>query len=275
VDTDATANGVGHPIVPPLEDHYVEILGFTCTGHNFEATEDSLLLTFWDGTTGTVADNGVKVFRQYFRGVSGIYQAKVMVGNTKGCIQGPAGYGVYIVPTTNVAGASPDADFNVIYRYRKTTECANNTGAEATVGGKKWWRYHEGLTLGTSRTFFDVATVPALGCRILGHCGSLTGTDQLANGGVGIGLGADAVNLLSEFYAVNGDGNTAATARSWGVDDEVYACGISQDPAFVGADALSAVTARSQLAWGTMSADIKTATVKSSRGSTIRDTWTA
>lgn len=270
-----TSAGTEKQIIPPLANHYVEILGFTCTGHNFNAALDSSLLSFWDGTTGSFGTDDVKIFRAYHRGVNGIYQSNVMVGNTKGCIQGPVGYGVYISQTTNVAGSTPNADFNVIYRYRKSTECIANTGAEMTTGGKKWWRYHEGLTLGTSRTFFDIATAPACTVKILGHAGSLTGTDQAANGGVGIGIGADATQLISEFYAINGDGNTGAAGRSWAVDDDTYFCSLQNDPAFVGADALSAVTARSQLAWGTLEAGVRPLTVRASQGTTVRETWTA
>lgn len=262
-------------IIAPLAGHYVEILGFTCTGHNFNAALDSSLLAFWDGTTGTFGNDAVKVFRNYHRGVPGVYQAKTLVGNTRGCIQGPAGYGVYILQTTNVAGSTPTADFNVIYRYRKATECIANTGAEMTTGGKKWWRYHEGTTLGTSRTFFDVSTAPACTVKILGHAGSLTGTDQAANGGVGIGMGADATALISEFYAINGDGNAGAAGRSWAVDDDVYFCSMATDPAFVGADAASAITGRSQLAWGVLEAGVRALTTKPNQGVTVRETWTA
>lgn len=262
-------------IIPPLANHYVEILGFTCTGHNFNSALDSSLLSFWDGTTGSFGTDDLKIFRAYHRGVNGIYQSNIMVGNTRGCIQGPVGYGVYISQTTNVAGSTPKADFNVIYRYRKNTECIANTGTEMTTGGKKWWRYHEGLTLGTSRTFFDISTAPACTVKILGHAGTLTGTDQAANGGVGIGIGADATQLITEFYAVNGDGNTGATARSWAVDDDTYFCSLQNDPAFVGADAASAITARSQLAWGTLEAGVRPLTTRANQGSTVRETWTA
>ena len=271
-----TSAGTEKQIIPPLANHYVEILGFTCTGHNFNAALDSSLLAFWDGTTGTFSNDAVKIFRAYHRGVNGIYQSKVLVGNTKGCIQGPAGYGVYISQTTNVAGSTPKADFNVIYRYRKSTECIANTGAEMTTGGKKWWRYHEGLTLATSRSFFDISTAPLDSTiKVLGHAGSLTGTDQATNGMVAIGMGADASEPIGEFYAINGDGNAGAAGRSWGVDDDVLFCSMAQDLGFVGIDAASAITARAQLAWGTLEPRARALVGKANQGRTLRETYTA
>lgn len=283
-----TTAGTEKQIIPPLAGHYVEILGFTCTGHNFNSAEDSSLLAFWDGTTGTFGADGVKIFRAYHRGAAGINQARVMVGDTKGCIQGPAGYGVYILQTANVDGATPTADFNVIYRYRKTTECANNTGASITTGGKKWWRYMEGVTdvntTGAWTSFFG-SGIPTCTARIRGQAVSLTGADNYsfdAEAGIVLGAagGIATGTNFGEVFLINGDGGAAATAYSVATED-VLECTTAQDPGFFAiALGSGAMTARAHLAWGTMHAGNNRALSGESAaptniGPTIRDTWTA
>ena len=270
-------------IIAPLAGHYVEILGFTCTGHNFNSAEDSSLLAFWDGTTGTFGNDAVKIFRAYHRGAPGVNQARVMVGDTKGCIQGPVGYGVYILQTTNVAGSTPKADFNVIYRYRKTTECANNTGASITNGGKKWWRYMEGVTgiatTGAWTSFFG-SGIPTCTARIRGQAISLTGADNYSfDGEAGIVLGtAGGIATGSNFgevFLANGDGGAGATAYSTATED-VLVCSTAQDPGFLAiAVSSGSMTARSHLVWGTMHGGVEQALTTSGGGTTIRDTWTA
>ena len=278
-----TTAATAKPIIPPLAGYYVEILGFTCTGHNFNSAEDSSLLAFWNGTTGTFGNDGVKVFRAYHRGAAGINQARVMVGDTKGCIQGPAGYGVYILQTTNVAGSTPKADINVIYRYRKTTECANNTGASITTGGKKWWRYMEGVTginpTGAWTSFFG-SGIPTCTARIRGQAVSLTGADNYsfdAEAGLVLGAagGIATGSNFGETFLINGDGGAAATAYSIATED-VLVCSTAQDPGFLAISVGSgAMTARAHLAWGTMHAGSERALTATGGGTTIRDTWTA
>lgn len=274
-----TSADTAKAIVTPLAGHYVEILGFTYTGHNYNAALDNSRLGFWDGTTGSDFDTGgVTIFRGYHRGVSGVYQNRVMIGNTRGCIQGPVGYGVYIQQTTNVAGSTPTADFNVIYRYRKATDCINNTGASLTTAGKRWWRYVEGITgaaAGNTTSIFDTSTVPSCGAKILGQAGTMTGADNgTANACACLTIGA--ANGFGEEFALNGDGNSGATTISWGIDDDVMVCATAQDPRILVVDAGSgALTARSHLVWGTLQKELNTLNITTQGGKNIRNAWSS
>lgn len=111
-----TSAATAKAIITGVAGKYIEILGFTCTGHNFNAAQDSIAIGFWDGTTGTFANTANKVFRAYASGANPAFAPKVVVNNTDGCIKGPVGLGLYVIATTNLAGATTPADFNVIYR---------------------------------------------------------------------------------------------------------------------------------------------------------------
>lgn len=270
-DGSGTVADTAEMIISPLAGHYVEVMGFAITGHNYNTALDSTLLTFWDGD-GTIGSDGSKLFRAYHRGVGGVYQSKVLIGNTKGCIQGPSGDGLYVTQTSNVADATnPKVAVNVIYRYRKTTECAINTGASLTSGSKKWWRYVESTTTGT--TAFGSGLTPC-GIRVRGQAISMTGADNFTgNGKAQLLLGAS--TGWGQVFEVQGDGNGAAAGMSVGVDDEVLICGSAQDPRFGIVNTASAITGLGHLVWGTMHADIKNATSFAAGGTSIRDTWTA
>lgn len=124
-------------IVTGVAGYSVQVLGFYVTGHCFSATAENIKLGYWDGSTGTTFDAGGKiVFRAHARGAAKQYAPKVLVDDTKGCIQGPAGYGLYIQATANsapgLAGATPTADFNVIYRLVKCEEQTDKYALNAT-----------------------------------------------------------------------------------------------------------------------------------------------
>lgn len=268
-----TSAGTAKAIVPALAGHYVEIMGFTYTGHNYDAGLDNSRLGFWDGTTGSDFDTGgVTIFRGYNQGVSGIYQSRVMVGNTRGCIQGPVGYGVYIQQTTNVAGATPDADFNVIYRYRKTTDCANNTGASITTAGKRWWRYAQGIAtpIDTAAIF---SGVPACGVKVLGQAGTLAGTASSNSTPVAT-MTLASTNGWGEEFPIEGDGAAAAACSSWSIDDDVMVCASAQTPGLTLGNANNTVTGRSHLCWGTMeSLKNHQLNITTQSGKNIRNAW--
>lgn len=131
-----TSAGTAKAIVTGVAGYSVQILGFYVTGHNYNSAADSIKLGYWDGTTGTTFDTGGKiVFRAHARGANKIFAPKVLVNDTKGCIMGPAGYGLYIQATTNMAGATPTADINVIYRLVKCEEQTDKYALNATYSG--------------------------------------------------------------------------------------------------------------------------------------------
>lgn len=110
-----TSADTAKALVTEVAGHYIEILGFTCTGHSFNAAVDSIAMGFMvTGETFSSAAN--KVFRAYASGASPFFAPKVVVHNTDGCIRGPVGKGLYVIATTNLAGSTPPADFNVLYR---------------------------------------------------------------------------------------------------------------------------------------------------------------
>lgn len=113
--------GTQKAIVAATAGSYVEILGFTATGHNFSASQDSMLLAFWDGN-GTFSSACKKIFRAQCCGIDTKFAPKVIVNNTDGCIRGPVGYGVYVLPSSNITGATPPADINIIYRLVKAPQ---------------------------------------------------------------------------------------------------------------------------------------------------------
>lgn len=132
-----TTGGTAKAIVTGVAGYSVQILGFYITGHCFSATSENIKLGYWDGTTGTTFDTGGKVvFRAHARGANKIYAPKVLVNDTKGCIMGPAGYGLYIQATAasapGLAGAVPTADVNVIYRLVKCEEQTDKYALNAT-----------------------------------------------------------------------------------------------------------------------------------------------
>jgi len=105
-------------IIPGVAGKAIEILAFYHTGHNFNAAEDNNLLGFWDGVTGTFAANGSMVMRAWARGAATRWQPRILIDDTKGCIQGPVGEGVYIQASANMASANDDkATYVVSYRY--------------------------------------------------------------------------------------------------------------------------------------------------------------
>lgn len=103
----------------------IEVLGFYLTGHNYNSAADSLALGFWEGTgtfytpAATKAATANMICVAQFRGASELFAPRIIVNDTKGCIQGPVGSSIYIQGSTNVAGSTPTADFVVMYRLVK------------------------------------------------------------------------------------------------------------------------------------------------------------
>lgn len=278
VDEDPVVADESQQLIAPLAGHYVEILGFTYTGHNFSATLGNNRLGFWDGTTGSDFDTGgVTIFRGYNQGVSGVYQSRVLVGNTHGCIQGPVGYGVYLQATaTLVSSGDLLAAYNVIYRYRKATDCANNTGASITTGGRRWWRYTQGITSPVDQTAIFGAGAPTCGVKVLGQAGTLCGGASSDSTPVAT-MTLDTTNGWGEEFCIEGDGadSPGPTSLSWSIDDDVMVCNSAQVPGMTAANANNVLTARSHLCWGMMTPNRNTINIASQSGKNIRNAWSS
>ena len=256
-----TSDATAKQILAPVTGYSVEVLGFALTGHNYNTAADSIRLGFWDGTTGgSFASGGKSIFIGYGQGASAFYAPKVLIGDTKGCIQGPSGYGLYIQASTNFAGVTPPADYNVIYRLVPTTEVASTGGVAGGVPasmGKFWVTTNAAISAaGTSVPWFDNATVWST-TRIFGYAGSCTTGNGVASAVVGIGVGPDHQGSIVPYEILNSDGAgaPAAVSRTWFKDDFAIVTHVAQAPGFVGLDALSINTNRFQLAWGRFDAD--------------------
>lgn len=252
-----TATGTAKVLVRGITGYSIEILGFTYTGHNYNAAADNTLLGFWDGTTGTFASNSAKIIRPYHRGANAIWSPRILIGDTHGCIQGASGAGLYIAQTANLSGATPKADFNVLYRFVKDVDVGDTTGAAGTsyTKLKKWWVNTEATpsAIGTPVALFG--TVPDAVCRIRGFVFSGSCSDAtLANSpflGIGIGTTIADSNITEMlFFNSAKDAGTAAVSNTYSRDDCEVFCRTGQTPNFWSADP-SGVLTRSQLVWGT------------------------
>jgi len=257
-----TAAATSKAIVAAQAGKFVEILGITCTGHNFNAAADDIRLGFWDGTTGTFAANGNMVMRTYARGASPVFAPDYLIGDCK--IQGPAGSGVYIQASANLAGNPPPCDYNIIYRIKDVNDTWNATGVPASAGSaaQNFWFFTEAAVsaAGVSVAMFP-ATALGFGVRIKGWAMSAVCADSaVASAEVGIGLGADQQFPISEYLLLNGDGNAGAVSRSFAEDDMQFVTNVTSVPGFVGIDALSGVSQRSQLVWGSLEQQAYTGT---------------
>lgn len=109
-------------IVNVGEGQAIEILGFYLTGHNYSASADSIALGFWEASgtfytpPATKAANARMVCVSHHQGASADFAPEIIVDNTDGCIQGPVGFDLYVQASTRIAGATPNADYVVMYR---------------------------------------------------------------------------------------------------------------------------------------------------------------
>lgn len=251
-----TAAATAKAIVPAVAGQSVEILGITCTGHNFNAAADDIRLGFWDGVTGTFTANGNMVMRTFARGVSSVFSPDILIGDCR--VQGPIGSGVYIQASANLAGATPNADYNIIYRYTDTIDTWTPLGTvnTASQSRRNFWFFTEAAVsaAGTSVPWFPASTT-GFGVRIKGWAASAVASDSgAASAEIGIGLGADHQFPLAEYLLLNSDGAgaPAAVSRSFFEDDMVIQTAVASAPAFTGIDATSIVTQRAQLVWGSL-----------------------
>lgn len=262
-----TAAATAKAIVAADAGYAIEVLGFYLTGHNFNAAADDIRLGFWNGTTGTFTDgtNGKMIFRGWAQAANAVFAPRVLVDDTRGCIQGPVGDGLYIQASANLAGATPPADYVVMYRKVLTTEVASTSG---TVGltpstRKKWWLYTQAtasLTTPVQFFAFDPLTADLTDpsrlhmARIYGHAGSCTAIDA-GLGTSAMGLSDNSGNPYSELIPVAGDGDANAASTSFARVGMNLAVRLDLRPSFLAFDLASGtnITNRAQLAWGTFS----------------------
>lgn len=133
-----TVAGTAKAIVTAVPGYSIEVLGFYLTGHNYNAAADSIALAFWDGTgtmytpPATKAATAHPIHIGHAQGANIAFTPRVLVDDTQGCIQGPAGYGLYIQATANLAGATPTADYIVMYRLVKAERQLHRTTVALT-----------------------------------------------------------------------------------------------------------------------------------------------
>lgn len=247
----------------PVATTAIEVLGLYLTGHNFNAAADDIRIGFWDGSTGgSFAAGGVMIFRGWAQGASNVHQPRVLIDDTRGCIQGPMGWGLWIQASTNLAGATPTADYNVVYRRVAVQEVSANgiglVGQTPTVR-KKFWFYTQAAAGLTPVPFF---ATPGFGdetamLKIHGHAFSCTNTDA-ATSVIGLTVGALGFPV-SEYTVVggDGDGNAASSSGARVGLNALEQMGV--EPGFMAFDAAAAMTNRCQLAWGTFRAGADTA----------------
>jgi hypothetical protein len=239
-------------------DEAIEILGIYLTGHNFNAAADDIRLGFWDSTTGgSFTGGGAMVFRGWAMGASNVFQPRVLIDDTRGCIQSALGADLYIQASANLAGATPTADYVVLYRKIRATEVASTIGA---IGGtapsrKKWWFYTQLAGGVTNDKFFATPTDEldkTVMVRVHGHAFSCTNTDANATA-IGLVIG-DLGLPLSEFALVAGDGDANAASTSMARVGLNMTVRKDLEPGFLAFDIAAAMTNRAQLAWGTFAA---------------------
>jgi len=240
-------------------DEAIEILGFYCTGHNYNAASDNIRLGFWDDTTGgSFASGGASVMVSYARGVAAFWAPQVLVNNTQGCIQGALGSDLYIQATANMAGATPTADYVVMYRRVRTNVVANTSGTtqQTPTSRKKWWcSTAQDPTGQFFDNFFAAESTNTGSVRILGHAGSGTFADNAGDNYLGLARG-DLGGVISELYAFNGDrsAGAATVSGSYARDNMVVPVPYPLIPSFYAAEAAAdTIVTRFQLAWGTFS----------------------
>lgn len=262
-------------IIPAVSGKSVEILAMLFTGHSYNAAADNVRLGFWDGTTGSFAANGSTIARAWRQGATARYAQPLIIGNTDGCIQGPAGSGVYIQATTNLANATSPADWVVVYRYipenRITVVSTSGAlGATATTRGKFWVNCETAVTSSIldaqTDAFFAASVGNDMLVKIKGWVQSATGIDDATvNPTIGFGLGSGVATNggVVATFALGGmltfGGNAAGTPANCGIlfgqDDTLMMANMSRRPAFFGYHVLAGIVNRSQLAWGRIEGD--------------------
>jgi len=262
-------------IVPAVAGKAVEILSMVYTGHGFNAAADDCRIGFWDGTTGSFTANGSMFGRAYVQGTDPACAARIVVNDTRGCIQGPVGSGVYVQASTNLAGATPTGDWIITYRYITTPEVFSTTGAvgsaiSSTSSLKKFWFFTEAAVSATgvpvnwwsnatSFTAAGGARVRVYGQVISAKCAVAT-NPAIANPAIGLALGTDATLPISESYIfteMDQSADTLPSARCYSQDDIETVVALSLNPGFGGLDITSALT-RAQLVWGVLDSTTKT-----------------
>lgn len=267
-----TSAGTAKAIVPAVAGKSVEILAMLFTGHNYNAAADAIRLSFFDGSTthSTIA-------RAWRQGATARYAQPLVIGNTDGCIQGPAGFGVYITPTVNLAGATPTADWVVVYRYIPESRIAvvsptGTLGATmSTKAGKFWVNCETAVTSSVvdaqADAFFAAPVGSDVMVKVKGWVQSATGTEEAPGvyPSIGLGLGSGTLTLggIVATAALGGmvtfGSNAAGTPANAGVlfgqDDTLMPVNASRRPAFFGYHLSAGIVNRSQLAWGRIEGD--------------------
>lgn len=134
-----TVAATAKQMVAPLAGHHVEVLSILLTGNSpSNAASNDFRIGFWNGTAGTTftnAEGGKMIFRAFARGERKSSAPTVVINDTKGCITGPEGYGVYAQATTGLAGTNPNCDCVILYRYVKGKQNQFKSQIHTTLTG--------------------------------------------------------------------------------------------------------------------------------------------
>jgi len=242
----------------------IEILGIYLTGHNYNTATDDIRLGFWNGGGSFAGGQGLMLFRGYFKGVAAVWAPKVIIENTQGAIQGNSFDSLYIQATANVAGATPKADYVVMYRMVTDVEVMTPTGIvnNTPTTRKKWWLFSEADAggIGVGETLFAVEPNNNQTIRVLGQAGSAIIADNALENVIGMNLSSGTLGA-SALYLINGarDAGAQSVSFTFSRSDMNIAVPYSADLKFFALEgAADTITSRCHLAWGKFSSSTKT-----------------
>lgn len=136
-----TSSGTAKKIVDCPAGYQIRVLGFYHTGHNYNTAADSSALGFWEETgtfytpPATKATTAHMVCVAHARGANEGFAPNIFVDDTEGCIEGPEGYSLYIQQSANIAGATPAADFVVMYQLVQAQHGIQSTTLTTALTG--------------------------------------------------------------------------------------------------------------------------------------------
>lgn len=262
----AAAVGAGDTYEILDTDEAIEILAIYLTGHNFQAAAtDDIRLGFWDNVTGANFPAGAKmIFRGYTRGLNSRYGMRLLLDNVDRCVGGALGSDVWIEATANLAGATPKADYNIIYRRVKATQVSDTGGAagQTPVSQSKWWCMTEtdpGVAqfLAFFNTAFAIIPTPTT-VRIKGYANSVVSTAAATGAVTAIAVDPGTVAITDPEFLAD-DGNGASCTNTWGRDGISQDVALSTQPGFSTVDVGNVFTSRASLAWGTFGSTVVSA----------------
>lgn len=248
-------------------DEAIEILGMYLTGHNnIAGTTDDIRLGYWNGGGTNFTTDGKMIFRGFTRGLNSRYGLRLLLDNVDRCIQGALGSDLWVQASTNLAGATPRADYNIVYRKVKVSTVSNTSGAtnHIPVSRGKWWCLTE-TDPGVAEflPFFDPASISGIGsatARLKGYAHSAVCTQNATPATVAIGFSPGLAATLDPEL-VNGLTAAGVSSNTWGRDGIAQDTPLADIPGFVAVDLGNVISSRCSLAFGTFGTSVVSRTV--------------